>query len=133
MARTPRDVTEAELAILQLLWDSGPATIRRLTDELYPGGSAAQYGTVQKLLDRLEVKSCVHRNRINAAHTFAATVSREEIIGRRLRDIAERLCGGSLTPLLTHLVQTRSLSAREREELRTLIDESDNRGKGKSH
>ena len=132
MARTPRDVTEAELAILQLLWDGGPATIRRLTDALYPGGGAAQYATVQKLLDRLEAKSCVRRERSGAAHTFAATVGREEIIGRRLREVAEKLCGGSLTPLLTHLVRTRSLSSREREELRALIEELDDKGKGKS-
>jgi BlaI family transcriptional regulator, penicillinase repressor len=132
MARTPQDVTETELAILQVLWDDGPATIRRLTDVLYPGGSAAQYGTVQKLLDRLGSKGFVRRDRSGAAHTFAATVDREEIIGRRLRDVAEKLCGGSLTPLLTHLVRTRSLSARERQELRALIEELDDKGKGKS-
>jgi predicted transcriptional regulator len=132
MARTPQDVTEAELAILQLLWDHGPATIRRLTDALYPGGGAAQYGTVQKLLDRLESKGCVRRNRSAAAHTFTAIVDRQEIIGRRLRDVAEKLCGGSLTPLLTHLVRTRTLSAREREELRALIEELDDKGKGKA-
>ena len=133
MARTPQDVTEAEQAILQALWDDGPATIRRLTDALYPGGGAAQYGTVQTLLDRLESKGCVRRNRSAAAHTFAATVDREEIIGRRLRDVAEKLCGGSLTPLLTHLVRARNLSAREREELRALIEElDDDKGKGKA-
>jgi predicted transcriptional regulator len=53
------------------------------------------------------------------------------LIGRRLQDVAEKLCGGSLTPLLTHLVRTRRLSARERQELRDLIDELDTRGKGK--
>jgi predicted transcriptional regulator len=132
MARTPRDVTETELGILQLLWDHGPATIRRLTDALYPGGGTAQYATVQKLLDRLEQKACVRRDRTGAAHTFAAAVGREEIIGRRLREVAEKLCGGSLTPLLTHLVRTRSLSTREREELRALIEELDGQGKGKS-
>ena len=132
MARTPRDVTEAELAILQLLWDHGPATIRRLTDALYPGGGTAQYGTVQKLLDRLESKGCVRRDRSSAAHNFAPTVGREEIIGRRLREVAEKLCGGSLTPLLTHLVRTRSLTTREREELRALIEELDDKGKGKA-
>jgi predicted transcriptional regulator len=132
MARTPQDVTEAELAVLQLLWDRGPALIRRLTDALYPGGGPAQYATVQKLLDRLEAKGCVRRDRTGAAHTFTAAVGREEIIGRRLRDVAEKLCGGSLTPLLTHLVRARGLSTRERQELRALIEELDDRGKGKS-
>jgi BlaI family transcriptional regulator, penicillinase repressor len=130
MARTPRDITERELAVLQVLWDEESATIRRLTDVLYPGGGAAQYATVQKLLDRLETKGCVHRNREAAAHTFAAVIGRDELIGRRLRDMAEKLCGGSLTPLLTHLMRTKRLTADERRELRSLIDDLDKKGKG---
>jgi predicted transcriptional regulator len=131
MARTPQDITKGELEILQVLWDDGPATIRRLTEVLKPGGGSAQYATVQKQLDRLETKGYVRRDRSAAAHTFAAAVGRDEVIGRRLRDMAEKLCGGSLTPLLTHLVRTRRLSARERQELRALIDELDDMGKGK--
>lgn len=131
MARTPQDVTDAELAVLQALWDGGPATIRQLTDALYPGGGAAQYGTVQKLLDRLEAKQCVQRERSGTAHTFSAAVDRDDLIGRRLQDVAEKLCGGSLTPLLTHLMRQRRLNERERQELRSLIDELDDKGKGK--
>jgi predicted transcriptional regulator len=55
-------------------------------------------------------------------------VNRDELIGRRLRSLAEQLCGGSLTPLLTHLVKTRRLSARERDELRALIESPDAKG-----
>ena len=131
MARTPRDVTERELAVLQALWDGGPATIRRLTEVLYPGGAAAQYATVQKLLDRLEAKGCVRRDRAGPAHTFAAALGRDELIGRRLRDMAEKLCGGSLTPLLTHLMRTRRLTPDERRELRSLIDDLEHE-KGKN-
>src|ERR1700751_4607414 len=123
MARTPQDVTDTELAILQLLWESSPQTIRQLTDALYPGGTPAQYATVQKLLDRLELKMFVTRDRSSAAHLFAPAVHREELIGRRLQDMAEKLCGGSLTPLLTHLVGARPLSPAERQEPRALIDE----------
>jgi predicted transcriptional regulator len=125
MGRTPRDVTDTELAILQQLWDHGGRTIRQLTDALYPGGGPAQYATVQKLLDRLAEKGHVRRDRSGAAHVFSAAVGREELIGRRLQDVAEKLCGGSLTPLLTHLVKTRRLSEQERQELRDLIDEQD--------
>ncbi len=131
MARTPQDVTEAELAVLRALWDRGPATIRQLTDAVYPGGGASQYATVQKLLDRLEEKACVRRDRAGAAHQFSASIGREDLIGRRLRDVAEKLCDGSLTPLLTHLVRARRLSKEERDELRALIDEVD-RQKGKT-
>src|SRR5438445_6703910 len=114
MARTPQDVTETELAILQVLWDQGPATIRQLTDELYPKGGTAHYATVQKLLERLEAKECVRRERRATAHVFAAEVGRNELIGRRLEEVAAKLCGGSLTPLLTHLVRTKKLSPHER-------------------
>ncbi len=131
MARNPQDVTETELAVLQVLWDEGPATIRRITDLVYPEGGAAHYATVQKLLERLEAKGCVTRDRRPAAHTFAAAMGRDDLIGRRLQAMAEQLCGGSLTPLLTHLVKGRRLSARERQDLRDLIDELDRNNKHK--
>jgi BlaI family penicillinase repressor len=131
MARTAQDVTDTELALLQVLWDNGSATIRQLTDALYRGGGAAQYATVQKLLERLEAKGCVRRQRTPPAHVFSAAIARDELIGRRLQDMAEKLCGGSLTPLLTHLVRTKRLTVHERQELRNLIDELDSKSRGK--
>jgi len=125
MPRTPQDVTDAELSILQALWDQQPATIRHLTERLYPGGSAAHYATVQKLLDRLKAKGFIARRRSGTPHSFVTTIDRDGLIGRKLEDMAEKLCGGSLTPLLTHLVRARRLSSRERQELRQLIDELD--------
>ena len=125
MARTPQDITDAELAVLQVLWDEGPCNIRRITDVLYPKGRAAQYATVQKLLDRLEGKGFVQRDRSVAVHRFAAAIDRAELIGRRLQSVAEKLCGGSWTPLLTHLVQNQNLSAQDGQVLRDLIDELD--------
>src|SRR5262249_59169609 len=118
-----------EVRVLQALWEQGPSTIRQLTERLHPGGGPAKYATVQVLLDRLEEKKYVTRQRTAAAHTFAAIVDRDELIGRKLRSVAETLCGGSVTPLLTHLMRARKLSAREREELRALIDELDEGGK----
>jgi BlaI family transcriptional regulator, penicillinase repressor len=125
MARKPQDVTDAELDVLTALWDGGPATIRKLTDRLYPAGGVAQYATVQKLLDRLESKGYVRRDRSASVHVFAASVAREDLIGRRLKAIADKLCGGSLTPLLSHLIQSRPLSPEERRSLRLLIEELD--------
>ncbi|HBI45969.1 MAG TPA: penicillinase repressor [Planctomycetales bacterium] len=139
MARTPRDVTERELAVLEVLWNGGATTIRQLTEVLYPGGRTAHYATVQTLLHRLEAKGCVRRERVcylpshhNKAQIYLAAIDRDELIGRRLRDMAEQLCGGSLTPLLTHLMRTRQFTAVERRELRLLIDDLDReKGKGK--
>ena len=125
MGRTPRDVTETELAILQYLWEAGPSTIRQVADILYPRGGRAQYATVQKLLDRLEQDGWVARTKAQPANIYRANVGREELIGRRLQAVAETLCGGSLTPLLTHLVRGNRLSDAERQELRVLIDNAE--------
>jgi predicted transcriptional regulator len=123
MARTPQDVTDAELAVLQVLWERGQATRRQITDTLYPRGGPAHYTTVQKLLERLQAKGIVTRDRGGPVLTFAAAVGREELISRRLLDVAEKLCGGSLTPLLMNLVRAKPLSARELRELQDLINE----------
>jgi len=122
MTRGPSDVTDAELAVLKLLWERGPATIRELTDRLYPDGDAAHYATVQKLLERLQSKRCVGRKRQGRGHVYNAAVVREELIARRLRDTADRLCEGSLTPLLTHLAGTTRLSREELAALRRIVD-----------
>ncbi|HYV37282.1 MAG TPA: BlaI/MecI/CopY family transcriptional regulator [Gemmataceae bacterium] len=121
MARTPQDITDAELAVLEVLWDKQPRNIRQITEVLYPRGGAAQYATVQKLLERLETKGFVRRDRSEAVHGFAAAIDRNELIGRRLQTVAEKLCGGSWTPLLTHLVQNQKLSVQDRQALRQLI------------
>ncbi|MEQ8764566.1 MAG: BlaI/MecI/CopY family transcriptional regulator [Planctomycetota bacterium] len=122
MARKPQDVTEAELSVLRLLWDHEEATIRELTDALYPGGSSSHYATVQKLLERLEAKRCVKRNRRRSPHRFSARIGRDELIGRRLESMAQDLCDGSFTPLLSHLVEQRRLSEQELRMLRSLIE-----------
>jgi predicted transcriptional regulator len=123
MARTPRDVTDTELAILQVLWEEGALTRRRITDVLYPEGKPAHFATVQKLLERLEAKGYVARSPGADGIAFAATVDREKLISRRLLDMAEKLCGGSLTPLLMNLVRAKPLKESELNALRTLIDE----------
>src|SRR5262249_34723305 len=125
MVRYPQDLPDAELSVLQTLWERGPSTIRQLTDALYPSGTEAHYATVQKLLERLEAKGCVSRDRSSWAHVFKAIMDRDELIGRRLQAVAEKLCGGSLTPLLTNLVRSKRLTPRERREIRKLMDELD--------
>ena len=125
MAKAIKDVTEAELAILRELWERSPATIRELTDRLYPAGTTAQYATVQKLLERMEEKRFVVRDASGVPHRFTSRVGQGELIGRRLRDVADQLCGGSVGPLLTHLVRSQPLSKADLAELRGLIDRLD--------
>ena len=131
MGRVSHDVTEAELSVLQVLWDRGAATIRQLADAIYASGDTSHYATVQKLLERLESKGFVARDRSSQVHLFSAAVDRDELIGRRLKDLAESLCGGSMTPLLTHLARPEQLSAQERKALRALIDGWDDSARGR--
>jgi predicted transcriptional regulator len=125
MPRPSQDVTDAELGILQVLWDRGSATVRELTEQLYSTYAASQHATVQKLLERLEAKECVTRDRDAWPHLFMAAIDRTELIDRRLQQTADKLCEGSMQPLLTHLVKAGNLSADQRESLRSLLDNLD--------
>ena len=123
MAGRARDVTAAELDVLRVLWDQGPSPVRAIAERLYPGGRASDNATVQKLLERLEAKSCVIRERQEGRqNVFAACVGKDELVARRLRQTAEQLCDGSLAPLLTHLVSAGGLSQEELRDLQKLVD-----------
>jgi BlaI family transcriptional regulator, penicillinase repressor len=122
MARTARDVTEAELNVLRILWERGPRTVRALVEAFDGEGVPTQAATVQKLLERLEAKGWVTRDRSEAVQRFVAAADRDELIGRRLQGIAEELCEGSLTPLLSHLVKRKRLTPQDKQELRNLVE-----------
>jgi predicted transcriptional regulator len=122
MARTPKDVTEAELAVLRVLWERGLCTVRQIVERLGELRMVVQPATVQKLLERLEIKEWVCRDRSGDVQRFEALGGRDELIGQRLQGIAEELCEGSLTPLLSHLVKREKLSAADRRALRDLVD-----------
>jgi predicted transcriptional regulator len=122
MTNKPRDVTDSELAVLDVLWERPDATIRDITEAIYPQYTASAHATVQKLLERLEGKQCVTRDRSAFAHRFRAGIERADLIGRQLEAVAEKLCDGSLTPLLLHLAGRTKLTPAERRQLRKLID-----------
>ena len=134
MARpVAEDVTNTELAILQVLWDQGERTRRQVADVLYPGGGEAHYATVQNLLGRLERKGFVRSNRNGNVLIFAATVDRDELIRRRLQSLADKLCGGAAAPLIMNLVRSLPLSAAEVEQLSTFLREQRRRLKLGNH
>lgn len=122
MPRKAQDVTDAELAILQVLWEKKRATVRDLVGRLYPAGTTSDLATVQKLLKRLESKDCVVRDRSGWPHVFEPGIERDELIVRRLQNTADALCGGSLSPLLTNLVKTGNVTSDEVDRLRNLLD-----------
>ena len=123
MSRKPKDVTDAELAVLRALWDQGASTIRQLTEIIYPEDVQTQYSTVKRLLARLENKGYVARDRTAPVHVFRAVVDRDQLVGRRLRALADSLCDGSISPLLTHLAQSESLTEEQQRALVVLIQD----------
>ena len=125
MARTPKDVTDAELAVLEVLWQRTDATVREIAEELYPGGSHSETATVQKLSERLLAKNYVARNRDVRPARFRAAVDRAELIGRHLKGVADKLCSGSFTPLLTHLVESAGLNPDTIQQLREQVERMD--------
>jgi predicted transcriptional regulator len=122
MAKPAPHVTEAEFAVLSALWDEGERSARELTERLYPACTAADLATVQKLVQRLEAKGLVLRDRSERVHRFSPALPRKQFAGQQLSQLAEKLSGGSLTPLLVHLVENNRLSRRELDELRALLE-----------
>jgi len=125
MAHLPQDVANAELSVLQVLWETKSATVQELTERVYQETTAALNATVKKLLERLEKKKYVKRNRKTWPHQFSASVEREEIITQKLQTMADKLCNGEIQPLLSCLVKTRGLTDEDRLSLRGLLDELD--------
>jgi predicted transcriptional regulator len=114
--------TDAELAILKLMWEQEPLSAREIREQLYPRGTPSDHATVQKLLQRLEQKKLVVRDRRSFAHLFRATVTREELAGEQLEALASKLTDGSMVPFILHAVSSKPLTAEERNKIRRLLD-----------
>jgi predicted transcriptional regulator len=116
-------ITDGELSILQVLWDRGEAATREITAALYEEVTDPKMASSQKLLERLEAKGCVERDRSERAHRFRPLVSRDEFLHSRLQALADRLCGGALVPIVTSLLRSKGISRSEREQLRKLVSD----------
>jgi BlaI family penicillinase repressor len=132
MGRTLPNVTDAELAVLQLLWERGPLPVRQIADALYPGGGPSEYATAHRLLERLEGKRYVSREKAEGVYLFRARLDREAVLGQQLETLVKRMCGGSLQPLLSTLVKSRKLTADELRELLEMVERESRKKKPKS-
>jgi len=122
MSNARPQATDAELAILKLLWEREPLTAREIREQLYPGGSPSDHATVQKLLQRLEQKKLVARDRSSFAHVFRSSVTREALAGNQLEALAAKLTDGSMVPFVLHAVSSKKLTPEERSEIRRLLN-----------
>lgn len=127
-----REVTDAELAVLQVLWDRSQATIREITKVVYPDDVKTQYSTVKKLLARLQAKGFVERDDSEFVHVYRPVGGRDELVGRKLETLVNTLCEGSISPLLSNLAKNDGLTTKQKKTLLSLIDELDDSGGGKA-
>lgn len=115
-------LANAELAVMDLLWQNDRLTARQIREQLYPDAAKAQHGTVQRLLQRLEEKGYVERDRSLFVHLFSATISRQTYAGQQLESLADKLTAGLFAPLITHLIEQKKISRDEIDRIRAILD-----------
>jgi len=115
-------LANAELAVMDLLWEENPLTARQIRERLYPDANKAQHGTVQRLLQRLEDKGFVERDRKVPVHLFFAAMSRQDYGCSEMESLAAKLTGGSFAPLIAHLVEQKRISRAEIKRLRKILE-----------
>jgi BlaI family transcriptional regulator, penicillinase repressor len=119
-AAPPRP-TDAELAILRVLWERGPSTVRQVHDVLARERPAA-YTTALKLLQIMTEKGLVRRDETDRTHVYHARLSEEQTQRQLVRDLLDRAFGGSASKLVMQALAARRATPEELGEIRRLID-----------
>ena len=123
MARRPPRPTDAELAILRVLWEQGPATVRQVHDAL-AGTRETGYTTTLKLMQIMAEKGLVTRDESARTHVYRARRSRDETQRQLVSDLLDRAFGGSAAALVMQALSAQPASAEELREIRRLLDDS---------
>lgn len=118
--RTPRP-TDAELAILRVLWERGASTVRDVHEAL-SASHASGYTTVLKLLQIMTDKGLVVRDESQRAHVYAARLSERRTQRQLLGDLVDRAFGGSSAKLVLNALSDIPASSEELRRIRALLD-----------
>lgn len=121
MSRVLPRPTDAELAILRVLWDRGPATVRHVHDAL-SGARETGYTTTLKLMQIMVEKGLVTRDERARTHIYIARVEQEQTQRQLVTDLLDRAFGGSAAALVQRALSTHRASDAELREIRTLIE-----------
>ena len=113
--------TDAELAILRVLWERGPSTVRQVHERLAHDRPAG-YTTALKLLQIMTEKGLVERDERDRTHVYRARLSEETTQRQLVRDLLDRAFGGSAGKLVMQALATRRASAEELRDIRKAID-----------
>jgi predicted transcriptional regulator len=119
--KAPRP-TDAELAILRVLWDRGPSTVREVHEALRDSQDSG-YTTVLKLLQIMTDKGLVVRDASQRAHVYTSRLGQDRTQHQLLRDLADRAFGGSPARLVMHALSSSKASADEMKAIRLLLDQ----------
>jgi len=112
--------TNAELAILQILWECGPSTVREVQQAL---DNDSGYTTVLKLMQIMAEKGLVVRDERSRVHIYKAARSAEETQRHLVRDLLDRVFGGSMQRLVLQALSSKKASKAELLEIRHLLDQ----------
>ena len=121
---------ERELDIMQVLWQSGSATVADVHQSLQNKRDDIAYTTVQTMLNRLEAKGLVRRDDSDRAHRYFPVLKEPAVVNRAIQKLAERFFSGSVEALATRLVE-KDLSLEQLEHIQKLIDAHRRKGVNK--
>ncbi len=125
MARPPaKDLTDRELEVMHVFWNTGEATAAEARDRLAAAGLDRAYTTVATLVRILHEKGFLEATNAERPFRYRPVRSYEEVSGRLLGDVLERVFRGSREQLLVRLVEQRKLTARERAVLEEVLKEA---------
>ena len=120
--RKSETLTEAELKLMEVLWDKGSATVQEVLDVL-PGKPTLAYNTVLTTIRILENKGYVQHLKDGRAHIYSPLVGREEASRSEIRNLVTRFFNNSHELLVLNLLEDKALDAEELERVRSLLQE----------
>ena len=120
--------TDAELAILRVLWERGPSTVRDVTEALQEVRGTG-YTTALKLMQIMTDKGLVQRDDAQRTHIYTAVAAAEVTQKQLVCDLLERAFGGSAQQLILQALSSKKASRAELAEIRKLIDEMEKKAK----
>ena len=122
MGRLRPRPTDSELAILTILWERGPSTVRQVHEALADEKDTG-YTTTLKLMQIMADKGLVTRNESARTHVYAAMASEEQTQRQLVKDLVDRAFGGSAAALVLQALNAEGASPAELREIRKLIDD----------
>jgi len=125
MARTLPHITSAELNILKVLWNSGPATVREVKDALGRATDGPAYTTVMTLMNQLAAKGALEVDRTRQPFVYRPAVRREQVLAQRLKQFVQTVFDGQAGELVLRLVDEADISAEDLRRIEARIEERD--------